>query len=174
MRRALHECRCWQVTRAALPALRRHPVLYLQDPPSHARRATKANDRPWSAQYRLKLVIEPKGGSQSAQHGQVVTSSSIRAEPVRLASSARDQGVTVRRGQGCTLRLSAVPTVHHQLNVGGRLGVPALTLPVRITRTGPADRTNPIERGAIRHVIAITQRTNPRVGEALDVASRRS
>ncbi|MFJ7497368.1 hypothetical protein ACIQZB_40870 [Streptomyces sp. NPDC097727] len=34
-------------------------------------------------------------------------------EPAKCA--ALDQGVTVRRGEGCTLRVSAVPAVHRQL-----------------------------------------------------------
>jgi hypothetical protein len=42
-----------------------------------------------------------------------------------------DQGVTVRRGQGYTLRITAVPAVHHQLlarcqPLDGGQGIPAV------------------------------------------------
>ncbi|WP_234323167.1 hypothetical protein [Streptomyces bikiniensis] len=36
-------------------------------------------------------------------------------EPEPAERAALDQGVTVRRGQGCTLRVTAVPTVHRRL-----------------------------------------------------------
>ncbi|MGW7541981.1 hypothetical protein ACWGKQ_12780 [Streptomyces sp. NPDC054770] len=39
-------------------------------------------------------------------------------EPVERVTL--DQGVTVRHGQGCTLRVTAVPAVHRQLLDGGR------------------------------------------------------
>ncbi|MGW0552240.1 resolvase [Streptomyces altiplanensis] len=44
---------------------------------------------------------------------------------------ALDQGVTVRRGQGYTLRVSAIPAVHHQLlarcqPLDGAQGIPAV------------------------------------------------
>ncbi|MFI9121177.1 hypothetical protein ACIGW0_17495 [Streptomyces bikiniensis] len=49
-------------------------------------------------------------------------------EPAERA--ALDQGVTVRRGQGCTLRVTAVPTVHRRLldrcrPLDGTRGTPA-------------------------------------------------
>jgi hypothetical protein len=44
--------------------------------------------------------------------------------------AALDQGMTVRRGQGYTLRVSAVPAVHRLLNrcqpLDGAQGVPAV------------------------------------------------
>lgn len=45
--------------------------------------------------------------------------------------AALDQGVTVRRGQGYTQRVTAVPAVHHQLlarcqPLDGALGAPAV------------------------------------------------
>ncbi|MEU9035370.1 hypothetical protein AB0D45_10805 [Streptomyces sp. NPDC048352] len=50
-------------------------------------------------------------------------------EPAERA--ALDQGVTVRRGQGYTLGVTAVPAVHHRLlarcqPLDGREGAPAL------------------------------------------------
>ncbi|SEG92813.1 hypothetical protein SAMN04489712_13538 [Thermomonospora echinospora] len=50
-------------------------------------------------------------------------------EPAERA--ALDQGVTVRRGQGYTLRVSAVPAVHRQLltrcePLDGGQGIPAV------------------------------------------------
>ncbi|MFD7104440.1 hypothetical protein [Streptomyces celluloflavus] len=35
--------------------------------------------------------------------------------PADLERAALEQGVTVRRGQGCTLRVTAVPAVHQPL-----------------------------------------------------------
>ncbi|GCD32421.1 hypothetical protein OEIGOIKO_00134 [Streptomyces chrestomyceticus JCM 4735] len=56
-----------------------------------------------------------------------------------LERAALDQGVAVRRGQGHTLRVSAVPAVHRQLLarcqplVGGQ-GVPAVPARPKVRR----------------------------------------
>ncbi|WP_234323245.1 hypothetical protein [Streptomyces bikiniensis] len=52
-------------------------------------------------------------------------------EPEPAERTALDQGVTVRRGQGCTLRVTAVPTVHRRLldrcqPLDGTQGAPAV------------------------------------------------
>ncbi|MFE0447831.1 hypothetical protein [Streptomyces fungicidicus] len=54
---------------------------------------------------------------------------SVELDPAQRA--ALDHGVTVRRGQGYTLRVSAVPAVHRQplarcLALDGAQGIPAV------------------------------------------------
>lgn len=70
-------------------------------------------------------------------------------EPAERA--ALDQGVTVRRGQGYTLRVSAVPAVHRGLlarcqpldGVQGAPAVPASARPAASTRTGSVPSSRP-------------------------------
>ncbi|WP_234327960.1 hypothetical protein [Streptomyces sp. NRRL F-2664] len=61
---------------------------------------------------------KPLPGARAAGHprhaGQVADF--LRAAELNdVERAALDQGVTVRRGQGYTLRVSAVPAVHHRL-----------------------------------------------------------
>ncbi|MFJ3890893.1 hypothetical protein [Streptomyces rubrogriseus] len=55
----------------------------------------------------------------------------LRAAELEPAERAAiDQGVTVRRGQGCTLRVPATPAIHRQLlahcqSLDGPMAIPA-------------------------------------------------